>query len=203
MPSSNGSSQPRDQTWVSCTVGGFFTVWATREAQNTGVGSLSLPQGNFLTLESNWGLLHCKQILYQLSHQRSPKTQCNASAGNWTQASHVAGKNSSTEPPMQASKFLLAYFNKRIGRILHFRGPHEIRVFGLDVSITHFCHILLATASHKAWSGGKMWGHRCQLFMGSAVKWRCKPCGQKEGWRIGAIFATNRPHAVFQVFSRS
>ena len=29
-----GSSQPRDQTQVSCTVGRFFTVWATRKAQN-------------------------------------------------------------------------------------------------------------------------------------------------------------------------
>ena len=28
---SRGSSQPGDQTWVSCTAGRFFTVWATRE----------------------------------------------------------------------------------------------------------------------------------------------------------------------------
>ena len=35
--------------------------------KNTGVGSLSLLQGNFLTQESNRGLLHCRQILYQLS----------------------------------------------------------------------------------------------------------------------------------------
>ena len=26
---SRGSSQPRDQTWVSCTAGRFFTFWAT------------------------------------------------------------------------------------------------------------------------------------------------------------------------------
>ena len=30
---SRGSSQPRDQTQVSCIVGRFFTSWATREAQ--------------------------------------------------------------------------------------------------------------------------------------------------------------------------
>ena len=29
---SRGSSRPRDRTWVSCIVGGCFTVWATREA---------------------------------------------------------------------------------------------------------------------------------------------------------------------------
>ena len=29
---SRGSSQPRDRTWVSCTAGRHFPVWATREA---------------------------------------------------------------------------------------------------------------------------------------------------------------------------
>ena len=32
FPSSRGSSQPRDQTQVSCIVGGFFTNWALKEA---------------------------------------------------------------------------------------------------------------------------------------------------------------------------
>ena len=39
----------------------------------TGVGSLSLLQGIFLTQGLNPGLLHCGQILYQLSHQGSPR----------------------------------------------------------------------------------------------------------------------------------
>ena len=38
---------------------------------NTGVGILSLLQGIFLTQELNEGLLHCRQILYQLSYQGS------------------------------------------------------------------------------------------------------------------------------------
>ena len=33
---------------------------------NTDVGSLSLLQGIFRTQELNWGLLHCRWILYQL-----------------------------------------------------------------------------------------------------------------------------------------
>ena len=33
FPFSRGSSQPRDQTQVSCIAGRFFTSWATREAQ--------------------------------------------------------------------------------------------------------------------------------------------------------------------------
>ena len=40
--------------------------------QNTGVGSLSLLKGIFLTQVLNWGLLHYRQILYQLSYQESP-----------------------------------------------------------------------------------------------------------------------------------
>ena len=58
LPFSRGSSQPRDQTQVSCIAGG--------------VGSLSLLQWIFLTQESNRGLLHCRWILYQLSYQGSP-----------------------------------------------------------------------------------------------------------------------------------
>ena len=46
MPSSRGSSQPRDWTQVSCIAGRFFTVWTTRETKNTGVGSLPFLRGN-------------------------------------------------------------------------------------------------------------------------------------------------------------
>ena len=41
--------------------------------KNTGVGSLSLHQQIFLTQELNCGLLHCRQILYELNHQGSPQ----------------------------------------------------------------------------------------------------------------------------------
>ena len=39
--------------------------------KNTGVGSLSLLQGNLATQESNRSLLHCSHILYQRSHPGS------------------------------------------------------------------------------------------------------------------------------------
>ena len=39
------------------------------------VGSLSLLQGIFPTWESNWGLLHCREILYQRSYQGSPLSE--------------------------------------------------------------------------------------------------------------------------------
>ena len=69
VPSSRGSSQPRERTQVSHITGGFFTIWATKKSKNTGVDSLSLLQGIFLIQESTQGLLHCRQILYQLSYQ--------------------------------------------------------------------------------------------------------------------------------------
>ena len=50
---------------------GLYGPWNS-PGQNTGVGSLSLLQEIFPTQGSNPGLLHCKQILYQLSHQGSP-----------------------------------------------------------------------------------------------------------------------------------
>ena len=37
IPFSGGSSWPRDWTWVSCIAGRFFTIWATREAQENKV----------------------------------------------------------------------------------------------------------------------------------------------------------------------
>ena len=66
---SRGSSPPRERTCVSYIAGRFFTPEPPGKPMNTGVGSLSLLQGNFLTQESNWNLLYFSQILYQLSHK--------------------------------------------------------------------------------------------------------------------------------------
>ena len=46
---------------------GLYSSWNS-PGQNTGVDSLSLLQGIFLTQESNWELLHYRWILYQLSY---------------------------------------------------------------------------------------------------------------------------------------
>ena len=43
-----------------------------RKPRNNGVGRRSLLQWIFPTQESNQGLLHCRQIPYQLSYQGSP-----------------------------------------------------------------------------------------------------------------------------------
>ena len=48
------------------------SVHGILQARITGVGCHFLLQEIFLTQESNPGLLHCRQILYQLSYKGSP-----------------------------------------------------------------------------------------------------------------------------------
>ena len=55
---------------------GLYSPWNS-PGQNTGVGSLSLLQGIIPTQGSNPGLPHCRQIIYQLSYQRSPNRYIN------------------------------------------------------------------------------------------------------------------------------
>ena len=49
-----------------------YSPWNS-PGQQAGVGSLFLLQGIFPTQRSNLGLLHCRWILYQLSHKGSLK----------------------------------------------------------------------------------------------------------------------------------
>ena len=88
--SSPGSSVHRDsldkntRAWVACSPPGDLPNPGSKprspalqadsllseppgKSMNTGVGSLSLLQGNFLTQELNQGFLHCRRMLYQLS----------------------------------------------------------------------------------------------------------------------------------------
>ena len=51
---------------------GLYSPWNS-PGKNTGVDSHSLLQGIILIQGSNPGLPHCGQILYQLSHQGSPR----------------------------------------------------------------------------------------------------------------------------------
>ena len=58
---------------VSCIARNPLPSGPAGKPKNTGVDSLSLLQGIFLTQESNHGLLHCRQILYQLSYQEKAR----------------------------------------------------------------------------------------------------------------------------------
>ena len=68
--------------------------------QNTGVGSLSLLQRIFPTQGWNPSLLHCRRILYPLSHKGSPKilewvaylfSNRSSQPRNWTGVSCITG----------------------------------------------------------------------------------------------------------------
>ena len=85
--------------WLFATHG-LYSLWSS-PGQNTGVGSLSLLQGIFSTLGSNPCLPHCRQIIYQLSHERNPRIQewvayhfssRSSWPRNWTRVSCIAGR---------------------------------------------------------------------------------------------------------------
>ena len=68
MCESESRSVASDSLWPH----GLYSPWNS-PGQNTGVGSRSLLQGIFPTQGSNPGLPCCRRILYQLSHQGSPR----------------------------------------------------------------------------------------------------------------------------------
>ena len=82
FPFSRGSSQPRDRTQISRIAGDSLPAESQGKPKNTGMGSLFLLQQIFPTQESNWSLLHCKRILYQLSYQGSPDRSWHPITGN-------------------------------------------------------------------------------------------------------------------------
>ena len=97
---------------------GLYSLWNS-PGQNTGVGSLSLLQGIFPTQGLNPGLLHCRQILYQLSHKGSLN-----SATSWAVA-------------LQATVFLTISWN-----LLKFMSIELVMLSNHFI----FCHPLLVFA---------------------------------------------------------
>ena len=67
-----GSSQPRHQPRSSALQADSLPAEPQGKPKNTGVGSLCLLQWLSPTQEFNWGFLHCRQILSQLSRHGSP-----------------------------------------------------------------------------------------------------------------------------------
>ena len=71
-PFSRGSSQPGIEPRFPTLQVDSLLAEPQEKTKNTRMGSLPLLQGIFPTQESNRGPLHCRQILYQLSHEGSP-----------------------------------------------------------------------------------------------------------------------------------
>ena len=73
FPFSRGSSQPRDQTQVSCIAGRFFTNWAIKEAQTLDSSPVNyIPinwiKSRILLVSSNTWLRLSKRMLLIFSH---------------------------------------------------------------------------------------------------------------------------------------
>ena len=77
IPFSRGSSQPRDRTQVSCIAGGFFTSWATREAQECS-DYTQLHSSNMLVLK------FLQARLQQYVNQELPAVQARFGKGRGT-----------------------------------------------------------------------------------------------------------------------
>ena len=107
---------------------GLYRPWNS-PGQNTGVDSLSFLQGIFPAQGLNPGLMHCRQILYQLNHKGSPfylkeLTNCGYSdlclwpefSQKWTKwASHFKGKNWEHLLPMIKDK--VSNKNENFGKL--------------------------------------------------------------------------------------
>ena len=96
---------------------GLYCPWNS-PGQNIGVGSLSLLQGICPAQGLNPGPQHCRQILYQLSHQGSPRilqwvaypfSSRSSWPRNWTRVSCIAGRFFTNWAMREA--FVSFYFN--------------------------------------------------------------------------------------------
>ena len=83
---SRGSPQPRDQSQISAFQVDSLPAEPQGKSKNTGVFSLFLLQGIFLTQELTQGLLHCRQTLYQRGNKNQSKLIAESceSKGKWS-----------------------------------------------------------------------------------------------------------------------
>ena len=95
------------------------TVHGVLQARILEVGSLSLLQGIFPTQESTPVLPHCRRILYQLSHQGSPRilewvaypfSSGSSRPRNLTRVSCIAGGFFTNWATREASRFTMSLF---------------------------------------------------------------------------------------------
>ena len=92
---------------------GLYSPWNS-PGQNTGVGSCYFLQGIFPTLGLNPGHLHCRHILYQLSHHGSPRilewvvypcSSRSSQSRNWTRSSALQADSLPAELPRKPFLF--------------------------------------------------------------------------------------------------
>ena len=126
-------SESRSVVSDSLQLHGLYSPWNS-PGQNTGVGSLSLLQGIFPTQGLSPGLLHCRRILYQLSHQGSPRilewvaspfSSGSSQPSNWIEVSCIAGGIFTSWPTREAPVSLRLLLNK-VSTDKHVHQLHQI-----------------------------------------------------------------------------
>ena len=121
FPFSRGSSQPRMEPRSPEFQADSLPTEPQEKSKNTGVGVLSLLQLTFPAQESNWGLLHCRWILYQLSYQGSPSNPISPQfCKGW-------GRKGSGRRKSEGSRSWFMRFNKQL--------IHQIKVQGEATSV--------------------------------------------------------------------
>ena len=112
----------------------IYSPWNS-PGPNPGVGSLSLLQKIFPTQGLNPGLLHCRQIFYQLSHKGSPRilewvaypfSSGSSRPRSWTGVSCTAGgffTNGAIRPVSNLWSVTLSWFKAPFQVPRHFTPP--------------------------------------------------------------------------------
>ena len=97
------------------------SVTGNSPGKNTGVGCHALFHGIFPTQGSNPGLVHCRQILYHLSHQGSPRTL------HWVAYPFSRG---SSPPRNQTGVSYIAggFFSSWVTREAHITQKHSLNL---------------------------------------------------------------------------
>ena len=105
---------------MDCSPSGY-SVHGDSAGKNTGMGCHALFQRVFLTQGSNPGLSNCRQILYHLSHQLSPRilewvaypfSRGPSPPRNWTGVSCIAGRFFTSWATREAFFFFFFHFSE-------------------------------------------------------------------------------------------
>ena len=112
IPFSRESSQSRDKTQLPTLQVDSLPSEPPGKPKDTGMGSLSLLQWIFPAQDSNWGLLYCRWILYQLSYHWKLWAALIVGVGHhgcWQGGIHAAERSTSgpAELPHIPSDFLM------------------------------------------------------------------------------------------------
>ena len=182
------------------------SVHGDSPGKNTGVGCHALLQEILWTQGSNSGLLHCKQILYCLSHQGSPGivewvaypfARGSSTPRDQTRVSCIAGRFftswATQEVPCCCDLFILSLFflilsffvmNRRLSASTSHLPIHS-HMLSLLLEMTYLCHLRsLASSPQPALPSTSPSGHHSPCF----CTWACLSLSPHCLWKTVSCF---------------